>query len=644
MGIVVFVRLIYNSSCLAFEAHYGLLSKDYTQDRIDLKDVKISCAVTSLTTNVHTTFTYFNQFDKSMDAKFVFPLLDVAVYAFEAHVENRVIIAECRPRMEAQTTYDEAVQSGHTAFLAQQDEHCEDIFQMSIGNVPSNATVMIILKYVGQLCAVNVSDVESQAVFTLPSVINPRFTPPGTTIKSEYDPFAIPSGVNSIPYAISFEASLCMPQDIVDVCSQRDTYSKEIDTSDKKRAKVKLVSKFKFDHDLQMVIKMSQPLQSIAVYESGGSTKPGGFLSMDCFLAQFVPDFSQLASHQETRTELVFVIDRSGSMHGQRITSAAESLLLFLKALPVGCRFQIIGFGSHHEALFPQPEDYNERTLENALQYQQSMTANMGGTDVLPALREAFDAPLTGQGWYRQIIFLTDGEVTNADEKCCSTSHLPHHAITCFWLYFPFILHPPDSTQLRGVVMKILGAALQPRAGEIKVCWNLKRSDRLVDVISIPTQIPPVYHKQIINAYGLIPAGNLSGLSGSVSLEYDVLGQKLTTLLDVSTVQKMLSSISADAPLHRLAGKCQLTELGDKYKTGLMNNKPKDDPEIKTLRDQIEKISCAINVISPVTSMVGVDPVKPDKPVSISSASNRQEGKFTLFNVHFSVGLLSVLY
>ncbi|KAA3673706.1 uncharacterized protein DEA37_0003357 [Paragonimus westermani] len=598
MGIVVFVRFIYNSSCLAFEMHYGLLSKDYTEDRINLKDVKISCAVTSLTTNVHTTFTYFNQFDKSMDAKFVFPLLDVAVYAFEAHVENRVIIAECRPRMEAQTTYDEAVQSGHTAFLAQQDEHCEDIFQMSIGNVPSNATVKIILKYVGQLCAVNVSEVESQAVFTLPSVINPRFTPPGTTIKSEYDPFAIPSGVNSIPYAISFEASLCMPQDIVDVCSQRDTYSKEIDTSDKKRAKVKLVSEFKFDHDLQMVIKMSQPLQSIAVYESGGSAKPGGFLSMDCFLAQFVPDFSQLASHQETRTELVFVVDRSGSMHGQRITSASESLLLFLKALPVGCRFQIIGFGSHHEALFPHPDDYNERTLENALQYQRSMTANMGGTDVLPALREAFDAPLTGQGWYRQIIFLTDGEVTNADEAGHNVTN--KHS-----------LQSSPIAQLRGVVMKILGAALQPRAGEIKVCWNLKRSDKLVDVISIPTQIPPVYHKQIINAYGLIPAGNLNGLSGSVSLEYDVLGQKLTTLLDVSTVQKMLSSISADAPLHRLAGKCQLTELSDKYKTGLMNNKPKDDPEIKTLRDQIEKISCAINVISPVTSMVGVDPVKP---------------------------------
>ncbi|KAF5400727.1 hypothetical protein PHET_05793 [Paragonimus heterotremus] len=638
MGIVIFICFIYNTSCLAFEMQYGLLSKDYTEDRIDLKDVKISCVVTSLTTNVHTTFIYFNQFDKSMDAKFVFPLLDVAVYAFEAHVENRVIIAECRPRMEAQTTYDEAVQSGHTAFLAQQDEHCEDIFQMSIGNVPSHATVTIVLKYVGQLCAVNVSDVESQAVFTLPSVINPRFTPPGTTIKSEYDPFATPSGVNSIPYAISFEASLCMPQDIVDVCSQRDTYSKEIDTADKKRAKVKLVSEFKFDHDLQMVIKMSQPLQSIVICESGDSAKPtGGFLSMDCLLAQFVPDFSQLASQQETRTELVFVVDRSGSMHGQRITSAAESLLLFLKALPVGCRFQIIGFGSHHEPLFPQPDDYNERTLENALQYQQSMSANMGGTDVLPALREAFDAPLTGQGWYRQIIFLTDGEVTNADEVIGLVGANVHKArvftigiqtgassqliASVARVGHGVSAIVSDDTQLRGVVMKILGAALQPRAGEIKVCWNLKRSDKLVDVISVPTQIPPVYHKQAINAYGFIPAGNLNGLNGSVSLEYDILGQKLTTLLDVSTVQKMLSSVSADAPLHRLAGKCQLTELGDKYKTGLMNNKPKDDPEIKTLRDQIEKISCAINVISPVTSMVGVDPVKPDQPVSISSAS-----------------------
>lgn len=54
--------------------------------------------------------------------------------------------------------------------------------------------------------------------------------------------------------------------------------------------------------------------------------------------------------------------------------------------------------------------------MERALEYQRQLAADMGGTQVLPALTEAFRTPVTGVGWYKQIIFLTDGEVTNADE------------------------------------------------------------------------------------------------------------------------------------------------------------------------------------------------------------------------------------
>ncbi|KAF6771624.1 hypothetical protein AHF37_09015 [Paragonimus kellicotti] len=57
-----------------------------------------------------------------------------------------------------------------------------------------------------------------------------------------------------------------------------------------------------------------------------------------------------------------------------------------------------------------------------------------------------------------------------------------------------------------------------------------------------------------------------------------------------------------------------------------MNKKSEGDPEIKTLREQIEKISCAINVISPVTAMVGVDPVKRERVLSHSTPMSSQLG------------------
>jgi len=45
-----------------------------------------------------------------------------------------------------------------------------------------------------------------------------------------------------------------------------------------------------------------------------------------------------------------------GSMGGDRIESAQTALLVFLKSLPPGCYFNIVGFGSDFALLFPEYE------------------------------------------------------------------------------------------------------------------------------------------------------------------------------------------------------------------------------------------------------------------------------------------------
>lgn len=68
------------------------------------------------------------------------------------------------------------------AFMARQDEHCEDVFQMKLGAIPSGTEVTIRLKYVGFLEGEN-TDVDgkkqSVAKFVLPTVLNPRYQPSG---------------------------------------------------------------------------------------------------------------------------------------------------------------------------------------------------------------------------------------------------------------------------------------------------------------------------------------------------------------------------------------------------------------------------------------------------------------------------------
>jgi len=44
----------------------------------------------------------------------------------------------------------------------------------------------------------------------------------------------------------------------------------------------------------------------------------------------------------------------AGSMNGDRIQAAQAALLVFLKSLPPGCYFNIVGFGSTFALLFPE--------------------------------------------------------------------------------------------------------------------------------------------------------------------------------------------------------------------------------------------------------------------------------------------------
>jgi len=53
------------------------------------------------------------------------------------------------------------------------------------------------------------------------------------------------------------------------------------------------------------------------------------------------------------KSEFIFVLDRSGSMGtGNRIEKAKESLIIFLKSLPVGSYYNIYSFGTSFKSMY----------------------------------------------------------------------------------------------------------------------------------------------------------------------------------------------------------------------------------------------------------------------------------------------------
>ena len=68
-------------------------------------------------------------------------------------------------------------------------------------------------------------------------------------------------------------------------------------------------------------------------------------------------------------------------MRGERIEMAKDSLLLFLQSLPIGCKFEIISFGTAFDCMSGgNGYDYNEQSLNYAKAQVKQFTANYGGT------------------------------------------------------------------------------------------------------------------------------------------------------------------------------------------------------------------------------------------------------------------------
>ena len=111
--------------------------------------------------------------------------------------------------------------------------------------------------------------------------------------------------------------------------------------------------------------------------------------------------------------EVVFLVDRSGSMT-PRVAPLKSSLAVFLKSLPLGVPFNICSFGSSCSFLWAQSRPYSDRSLADAQRHVDGMSANFGGTEILPPIR----ATLANRHRDRmlEIMLLTDGQVWNSAE------------------------------------------------------------------------------------------------------------------------------------------------------------------------------------------------------------------------------------
>ncbi len=132
------------------------------------------------------------------------------------------------------------------------------------------------------------------------------------------------------------------------------------------------------------------------------------------FLLMITPPSYEIEK-KPTPREIIFVIDTSGSMGGESIRQARDSLAMALKRLQPGDAFNIIRFSDQTDQLFPASQPVNAETIGNALHYVNALDAS-GGTMMLPALKAALTDHGASQQYLRQVVFLTDGAIGNEQQ------------------------------------------------------------------------------------------------------------------------------------------------------------------------------------------------------------------------------------
>ena len=111
----------------------------------------------------------------------------------------------------------------------------------------------------------------------------------------------------------------------------------------------------------------------------------------------------------------IFLIDQSGSMSGSPIEIVSQALKLFLKSLPVGSYYQLIGFGSKFKKYDEIPKEYTKENIQKSIEFVENLDADLGGTNIYDPLNNIYSSikDYNDIDLPKNVLLLTDGEIND---------------------------------------------------------------------------------------------------------------------------------------------------------------------------------------------------------------------------------------
>ena len=357
--------------------------------------------------------------------------------------------------------------------------------------------------------------------------------------------------------------------------------------------------------------------QKASLWKAGGDS---GFFLLLMGLPAEIPGAKRAA----IKREVTMVVDRSGSMNGEKMAQVREAALQVIGGLEPNETFNLIVYNEGVDRFAAAPVNKNDRSVAEARQYLAGIQPR-GGTNIHDALIQALAQP-PSEGMLPLVLFLTDGLPTigETSEKAIreAVRQSNPHARRVFTFGAGVDVNTP---LLTGIASDTRGTAtfvLPDEDVELKVAQVFRRlsgpllSDPILQATTssgepapgrisdaIPAQLPDIFEDD-----QLIVLGRYMGAAPlSFQLSGNYLGKPRTFTIaldpaEASTQNNFVARLWASRKIgalieavRDLGGDGNLLESSPVYEL---------DPRMKELVDEIVRLSMEFGILTEYTAFL----------------------------------------
>jgi Ca-activated chloride channel family protein len=347
-----------------------------------LKKVKITGNVIGKFGSFEIEQKYQNNTKDVLEVGYTFPIVETAtVVGFEIHVGDKVLKGKCKEKSAAKEEYQRNMVQGNSAYLMEQET--ENIFKISVGKIDKGEEVTVKINYIDKF-----EIVDNSIQILLPTLVTPKYKS-NITDKLFYRKvdYTVDFNIN-IDKSINRKSIYC-PSHAINIIDNEDNETIEVKDYD-------------LSKDFKLIIELKNELSSSAIKSKTLDKQEMIYLS-------FMPEITD--SYEDTEKEYIFIVDISGSMHGEKMDETKKAVIECLKQLDEGDKFNIVPFESNFKAMSIKSIEYNDENLKKAIDYVNSLTPS-GGTEILKPIKFA----LYEKDVNKIVLLFTDGQVGNENE------------------------------------------------------------------------------------------------------------------------------------------------------------------------------------------------------------------------------------